>query len=176
MTINEFLEKNYKGIIIMSNKICKSSSESEDVAHYCIQEFMEHKDAESLIEKGEAMKFLSGMIHRSFHSSTSRYHTIYRQKGRVYTRSMPIDTESDNYDYETDYIIEAIEGILEDMQADNIELWYRSTLFRMYLKEPNFSEIERQTGIPRTSISLAVKECKKYIKKTLNDRGIDYSY
>ena len=174
--INKFLEDNYNNIITMSKKICKSSPESEDVAHYCIQEFLEHKNAEALIQRNEAMKFLSGMIHRSFHSSTSRYHTLYRQKGRVHTRSMPIERENEEYDYETDYIIEAIQGVLEEMQADNIELWYRSTLFRMWLKEPNFSEIERQTGIPRTSISQAVRECKKYIKKTLNDRGIDYSY
>ena len=170
--INKFITDNYDSIILMSKKICKGSSESEDVAHYCLSQFLEHSDAEGLIQRNEAMKFLSGMMHRSFHSSTSQYHTLYRQKGRVHTRNMPIERESDEYDFETDYTVEAIQGVLEDMQAENIETWYRSTLFRMWLREPNFSEIERQTGIPRTSISQAVRECQKYIKKTLNDRGI----
>lgn len=171
--INGFITDNYDNIIQMSKKICKSSSESEEVAHYCISEFLEHPKAIELIERGEAMKFLSGMIHRSFHSSTSQYHTIYRQKGRVHPKSMSEEHEDDPYDLDLDLTIEAIEGILEDMQADNIELWYRSTLFRMYLREGNYSEIERRTGIPRTSISQAVRECKKYIKKTLHERGIN---
>ena len=175
--INSFFDTHYDQIILMAKKICKSHPEYMDVAHYVISEFIVHKNAKELIERNEAMKFMSGMIHRSFYSSTSPYHTVYRQKGRVHTRDLPIETVSDSeYDYDTDLVLEAIEGVLEDMQSDNIELWYRSTLFRMWLNVQNYSEIERQTGIPRTSISQAETECKKYIKKTLNDRGIDYTY
>ena len=176
--VNKFLSDNYNEIVTMAKKICKSHPESEEVAHYVISEFIEHKRAEELIEKGQAFKFMSGMIHRSFHSSTSPYHTIYRQKNRVHGNGFNDNhkQETEEYDYDTDLVLEAIEGILEDMQADNIEAWYRSTLFRMWLVEPNFSEISRQTGIPRTSISQAVEECKKYIRKTLHDRGIDYNY
>ena len=175
--MDKFFSDNYNDIINMAKKICKSSKESEEVAHYVISEFIEHPRAEELVQKGEAMRFMSGMIHRSFHSSTSRYHTIYREKNRVHSLKTNFDqSDDDPYDLHTDLVLEAIEGVLEDMQADNIEAWYRSTLFRMWLQEPNFSEISRQTGIPRTSISQAVEECKKYIKKTLNDRGIDYDY
>ena len=174
--MNEFFEKNYKAIIDMARKICKGSDESEEVAHYAMSEFLEHPDAEALIERGEAMKFMSGMIHRSFHSSTSRYHTIYRQKGKVHTKSTPIEREDEEYDYDVDLVLEAIEGILEDMQGDNIDTWYRSTLFRMWLREPNYSEIHRQTGIPRTSISQGVEEAKQYIKRKLSENNIDYEF
>lgn len=160
----------------MSKRICKGHSESEEVAHYVISEFLEHKSALRLIEDGEAMKFMSGMIHRSFHSSTSRYHTIYRQKGRVHTQGSPIDREDTQYDYDTDYIIEAIEGILEEMQAENIELWYCATLFKMWLKTQNYSEIHRKTDIPRTSVSQAVDDAKQYIRATLKQRGINYDF
>ena len=139
-----------------------------------ISEFLEHHSAERLVEDGEAMKFMSGMIHRSFHSSTSRYHTVYRQKGRMHTISKPIDDEVEEYDYDTDYTIEAIEGILEEMQAEGIELWYRATLFRMWIETSNYSEISRKTGIPRTSISQAVEEAREFIKQTLKDRGVHY--
>lgn len=173
--MNEFFEQNYQAIIDMAYKICKTP-EAEEVAHYVISEFLEHKDAEALIQRGEAMKFISGMIHRSFHSSTSRYHTVYRQKGRVHTKNTPIESEDIDYNYEIDEVLEAIEGILEDMQADNIDTWYRSTLFRMWLREPNFSEIHRQTGIPRTSISQGVEECKQYIRQKLSENNIDYEF
>ena len=163
--------------MLMSKKITKSSLESEDVAHYCITEFAHRVDAQALIDRGEGMKFLSGMIWRSFHSSTSPYHTIYRQKGRVFginEHTQIEDIESDEYDYDKDIAIEAIQGILEDMKGGTIELWYRSTLFEMWCKQSNYSELSRQTGIPRTSISFAVEEARKYIQKQLQINNITY--
>lgn len=182
-TLDIFLSNFYSEIVLMSKRICKGSHEHEDVAHYVISKFIEHKRAEELIKKGEAMKFLSGMVHLSFHSSTSPYHTLYRQKGRIHEL---YDTNQEqhyntvwneydnNYDYETDMAIEAIQGILEEMQAEGVEQWYRSILFGMWIDNQNYSELERQTKIPRTSISQAVQECKEYIKQELKNRNIDY--
>lgn len=174
--MNNFLETNYDAIITMARKICRSSPESEEVAHFAISEFIEHERGQELVDSGRAMNFLSGIIHRSFHSSTSKYHTVYRQKGRMHGfpdwyESPEADSE---YDYEKDIAIEAIQGVLEDMKAESIELWFRSTLFEMYLKEPNYSELARQTQIPRTSISKAVDEARDYIKQVLNNNNINY--
>ena len=160
----------------MSKRICKGSLEHEDVAHHVITSFMEHKRAEELIAKNEAMKFMSGMIHLSFYSSTSPYHTLYRQKGRMHslypeTAEAQIDIE---YNYERDMLTEAIQGILEEMQSEGVEQWYRSMLFGMWIDNQNFSELERKTGIPRSSISQAVQECKQYIRQELKNRNIEY--
>ena len=160
----------------MARKICRSSPESEEVAHFAISEFIEHERGQELVDSGRAMNFLSGIIHRSFHSSTSKYHTIYRQKGRMHSLPESHDNRQDTdiYDFELDVATEAIQGILEDMKAESIELWFRSTLFEMYIKEPNYSELARQTQIPRTSISKAVEEAKAYIKQTLSNNNIDF--
>ena len=160
----------------MSKKICRSSQESEEVAHFAIAEFMEHERAQELVDAGRAMNFLSGIIHRSFHSSTSKYHTIYRQKGRMHGLPQSHDNIQDDniYDWEQDIATEAIQGILEDMKADTIELWFRAVLFEMWIKEPNFSELSRQTKIPRTSIAKAVEEAKTYIQLTLQNNNIFY--
>ena len=56
---------------------------------------------------------------------------------------------------------------MEDMEADTVEQWFRVVLFKMWIKTSNYSELERITGIPRTSISQAVKECKEYIKNRI---------
>ncbi len=181
-TLNKFLSDNYQDIVLMSKKICRSSIESEEVAHFAIAEFMEHERATELIESGRGMNFLSGIIHRSFHSSTSRYHTIYRQKNRMHTLELNEPTIrryertliADEYNYEQDNATEAIQGILDDMQADTIELWFRATLFRMHIKEPNYSELSRQTKIPRTSIAKAIQEAKHYIKQQLKNNNINY--
>ena len=174
--MNNFLTESYDAIITMARKICRSSPESEEVAHFAISEFIEHERGQELVDSGRAMNFLSGIIHRSFHSSTSKYHTIYRQKGRMHSLPETYDNRQDTdiYDFELDVATEAIQGILEDMKAESIELWFRSTLFEMYIKEPNYSELARQTQIPRTSISKAVEEAKTYIKQTLSNNNIDF--
>ena len=102
----------------MSQRICKGSPESEEVAHYVISKFLEHKRAEELVNEGKAMVFMSGMIHRSFHSSTSPYHTLYRQKGRVhgFAEGTQLEQEETVYDADRDLVIEAIQGILEEMR------------------------------------------------------------
>jgi len=173
--LNNFLTNNYEDIILMSKKICRGSIESEDVAHFAIEEFMTHERGQELVDTGRAMNFLSGIIHRSFHSSTSKYHTVYRQKGRMHELPVGYDEEAatELYDYELDITIESIQGVLEDMKADCIELWFRAVLFEMYVKEPNYSELSRQTGIPRTSISKAVDEAKAYIKHIIKNNNIN---
>lgn len=166
---NKFIEDNYKEIILMAKKIVKNE-DAEEVAHYVIEQFLYNPKAKGLIERKEALKYFSGMIHLSYHSSTSPYHKLYRQSGKVYglrpgwEKKVPIEEE---YDEELDKTIDMIETLLQEMEADNIDRWYKSVLFRMYIDCPNYSELERRTGIPRTSISFAVKECREYIKNKL---------
>ena len=160
----------------MAKRVCKGSHEAEDVAHYVIESFINNKKAEGLIERGEAMKFMSGMMHLSFYSSTSPYHRIFRQKGRMKelypeTAEMLVDEE---YDTQGDMALEAVQGMLEEMLAEGVEQWFRATLFQMWTIQPNYSELARKTGIPRTSISQAVNECITYIKEELKERGIYY--
>ena len=160
----------------MSQRICKCDTDtSSELAHYALEQFLVHARAEELIDKGQAMLFLSGIIHRSYHSTTSPYHKLYREGGRVYPLydKTADNLEDEEYDSETDLTIEAIQGILEDMEADTIEQWFRAKLFKMWLDEPNYSELSRITRIPRTSISQAVNECKEYIRKTIDNYGIN---
>ena len=162
--------------MLMSKKICKSHQEWEEVGHFSIEKFMLHERAEELIESNRAMNFLSGIIHRSFHSSTSQYHTEIRQKGRVhgFSSNTHLEHEDIEYDYEQDNVTEAIQVILEEMVAENIHQWFNSVLFQMWVKNSNYSDLARETGIPRTSISTAVNQARKFIKEELKKRNINY--
>ena len=176
--INKFIESKYEDIMLMSKKICKSHHEWEEVGHFSIEKFMLHERAEELIQSNRAMNFLSGIIHRSFHSSTSQYHTEARQKGRVhgFNSNYHLEQPDIEYDHEQDNVTEHIQVILEEMVAESNAQWFRSVLFQMWVDNPNFSELSRETGIPRTSISTAVSEAKEFIQLTLNNRNIDYEY
>ena len=81
--------------------------------------------------------------------------------------------QAEEYNYEMDRQVTAIEGILEEMLIDSdVELWYQAKLFKMWMENQNYSDLARETGIPRTSISQAVNQCKDYIREQLNKRDI----
>ena len=172
----------------MSKKICKSNQEWEDVAHFCILKFTEHERAQELIAMNQAMKFISGMIHRSFWSQTSEYYKVYKQKGKMVNNGWDkpenafIDSiQLEEYDYdadESDRLI-AIEGALEDMKHGSLDagnrdskLYYMADLFEVWYKGENYSEIERRLGIPRTSVAFAVKEAIEYLKEQMKINNI----
>jgi hypothetical protein len=173
--LENFLTTRYYDIVTMASKICKGSPEHEDVAHYVILEFVEHPRAEEFITSKKAMNFLSGMIHLSFHSSTSPYHTLYRQKGRVHPQADPIEVEDILYNHDIDMATEAVLGILEEMKISGDQnIWYMAVLFDMWMLDPNYSNLSRQTRIPRTSISQAVQQCAEYVKQELKNRNLNY--
>ena len=202
--MDRFFTTHYKQIVKMTEKITQSP-EYEEIAHYIMEQFMEHPRRDELIKKGQAMKFMSGMIWRNWNSSTSPYFKLYRQNRKIFpydpnhfldSSQSRDDHEGDfdqlenhnmsggdtlrtrlqqdmpeDYDIEKDLKLSAIEGILEDMQAEGIHTWYIATLFQMWVDVPNFSELSRQTLIPRTSIAAAVEEAKQYIRKRLEENG-----
>lgn len=162
--------------MLMSKKICRSHPEWEEVGHYSIEKFMLHERAVELIETNRAMNFLSGIIHRSFHSSTSQYHTEIRQKGRVhgFNSNTHLEQVDIDYDFHQDSVVDSIQTILEEMLVENKDQWFRAMCFQLHTETPNYSQVSRNTGVPRTSISNAVQEAKQYIKQELKNRGINY--
>lgn len=173
--INNFFTNNYEDIQLMAKKVCKSHHEWEEVCSYSVLKFMEHERCQELIEAGRAMNFLSGIMHRSFYSSTSSYHYDIRQKGVMY--SLPPSTQLEqpdiSYNLEEDNVLDVIKTILEEMISESKETWFIAVLFGMWIDTPNFSKIARETGVPRTSVSRAVGDAKVYIKKELKLRGYD---
>ena len=177
--MNKFIEHNYEAIRRMAGNISKSRQDKDELCHYALEKFLVHARAEELVEKGQAMLFLSGIMYRSYNSTTSPYYKLYKQKGRIHelydsTYEKMCKTLGDvEYDVEQDMLIESIQGIMEDMESDTIEQWFRVKLFKMWLDEPNYSELSRITQIPRTSISQAVNECKDYIKTRIENGNSD---
>ena len=208
-TLDNYIRKEYKNIVHLARKVSRTSDRNvyEELAHHALESFVKHKRAEELIEKKQAMLFLSGIMYRNYHSSTSPWHKLYRyagkevelktgtgylanvaptdwverddmgtywQESKEHLRSvwdsaydLPYDEDPDGL--ERDMLIESIQGIMEDMESDTVEQWFRVVLFKMWLEQPNYSELERITHIPRTSISQAVNECKEYIKKRIEN-------
>ena len=187
-----WIDANYANIVQWAKNMTKSDELSEDLAHYAIETFMTHKRYEEILDKdkldpdyGHCRGFILAIMRNSWYGKKSEFSRTYKlHRADIGHRKRNL-TEEDfaakieqqpkhEYDREKDFIIEAIEGILEEMTIDTKDLWYKAKLFKLYLQTPNFSKISRDTGIPRTSISNAVEEAKEYIKQELKNRGFNY--
>jgi hypothetical protein len=187
-----WIEQNYSKIVQWAKNMTKNDQLYEELAHYAIEQFITHKRYEEIMQKhinepdfGHCRGFILAIMRNSWYGKKSeftRYHKAHRadighrKRNVTPTKFNELLEEQlhTDYDFSTDYVIEAIDGILEEMSIDTKDLWYQAKLFQMWLENPNFSALSRQTDIPRTSISNAVQEAKEYIKKELKNRGIDY--
>lgn len=170
LKINNWLNSNYQEIVNITKKITQNK-EYRDIAHYIIIEFIDNKRAMELIDKNEALKYITGMVYNSYHSKTSPW-ARSNPKNLVYNE--PLEIIEDEYDYETDILIEQIKTILEEKQTD-IVIWYELTLLKMWIENPNYSYLAKQLNIPRTTISNSVKGAKEYIKNKIKDNGTDFN-
>ena len=160
--INLWLENNYDEIVLMTKKITKNK-EYRDIAHYMIENFIKNKMAETLIDNNEALKYISGMIYRTYFSSTSPWALSNKLFNELNNNIEIID---DEYDYKQDFLIEQIENMLNEKQTD-VALWFNITLLKMWIETPNYTFLSKQLAIPRTTISRAVNEARKHIKNKI---------
>ena len=187
-----WINDNYENILQWADNITKGDELANDLAHYSIETFMTHKRYQEILDKdaqdpsfGHCRGFILAIMRNSWYGKKSEFSRTYKlhradighRKRVVSDEEFAARIESQpqhQYNYEKDFVIEAIEGILEEMAIDTKDLWYKGKLFKLWIQTPNFSKLARETGIPRTSISNAVEEAKEYIKQELKNRGIDY--
>lgn len=162
--VNKFLEKNYDEIMLMAKKIVKTR-EYKEVAHEAIADFIVNKKCEQLVKSGEALKYLSGVIHLSYYSTTSPYYKKFKLFKTVEYNDIT-SSENDTYDLEKDKMLDKIEQIIKDKTID-IDIWFNLTILKIYSENRNYSLLSRQTKIPRAAITNAVKEAIQYIKTKL---------
>ena len=191
---HSWIQENYSNIVQWAANICKGDDLQDELAHYAIEQFMTNPRYEEIMERhtrhpehGHPRAFILSIMRNAWFGAKSeftRYHKAHRAD--IGKRKRNIDEDKFNnlleqrneyeYDHSKDRVIEAIVGILEEMSIDNKKLWYNAKLFQMYMENPNFSALSRETGIPRTSISNAIEETKDYIKQELKNRNIDYEF
>lgn len=173
-----------------AKNIAKGDQLYEELGHYAIEQFMTHKRYDEICQRdrsepayGHCRGFILAIMRNSWFGAKSEFSRIHkahradighRKRDITETKfNTLLEREAEDYDYEGDRLIEAIEGLLEEMDLDHHgKLWFNARLFQMYLECPNFSELSRRTDIPRTSISNAVDEAREYILEELKIRKI----
>lgn len=191
--MSDWITYNYDNIIQWSRNICKNDQLYDELAHYAIEKFITHKRYKEICDReaqepneGHSRAFLISIMRNSWFGKKSefrRVHALHRcdltHKKKIVEDQVIEDIINESnfeYDYEKDFVLEAIEGIIEEMEIDVDKLWYIARLFKMYINNSNYSALARETEIPRTSISNAVEEAKVYIREELKKRNIDYDF
>ena len=190
--MSKWIEDNYENIVQWSKNITKSDELSQDLAHYSIETFLTHKKYKEITDKdlldpdfGHCRGFILAIMRNSWFGTKSeftRYYKVHRadighRKRNLTDEKFAEKLESREvyeYNHEKDFMIEAIEGILEEMSIDTKIQWFNAKIFKLWLTTPNYSKISRETDIPRTTISNAVEAAKVYIREELKKRNINY--
>ena len=190
MSKHQWLDKNYDNIVQWAKNICKNDELAFELAHYSIEKFITHKRYEEITNRHEAEPkhghcrgFILAIMRNSWIGAKSEFSRIHKaHRADIGNRKREVKDEKfdqlyneiadEEYDHDKDRLIEAIEGLLEEMTLDHDKLWYSGKLFLMYLEDSNYSSLSRKTDIPRTSISNAVNEAREYIINELNIRKI----
>jgi len=191
MRQEDWVTQNYNNIIQWSRNMCKNDALTEELAHYSIEKLLTNKRYQEILanhnrnpEDGHLRGFILAIMRNSWYGSKSEFRRVNaNHRADIGSRKRVVsddkwerlteEIQTEDYDHETDFLVEAIEGLMEEMELElESGLWYRVRLLKMWLDTPNFSELARITDIPRTSISKAVDEAKVYIIEELKIRKI----
>jgi RNA polymerase sigma factor (sigma-70 family) len=167
LKLNEYITVNYDTLYQAAKNITKGHQLTEDLFQHCIEVLLTDKDGEkiqSLIDKDQLHYYFTAILIRNYHSSTSRFHYIYR-KGS--------DMISDKDVYEVDVPEEEFDALREakinfiEKQIEHLD-WYDKQLVKLYFYENlSYRKIAELTKIPKTSIYNGITSIKNKIKNKL---------
>jgi DNA-directed RNA polymerase specialized sigma24 family protein len=152
MTPQEYIDKNYYLLKNEFRNIVGTDSDTnfEDFYHDCLLIFLEHPKAVQVVEDNVAKFFLIRIGLNNWRSKTSPFHKKYRLPFEELTPQLVPQVEE--YDIEEDVMIDVVLMSLDDMY-NNEQTRYKAIIIILYHSlGNNYSEVERQFEIPRTTV------------------------
>ena len=133
----DWITQNYDNIRQWSRNISKNDPLYEELCHYAIEQLLTHKRYNEILAKhnadpdyGHLRGFLLAIMRNSWwgkKSAFSRLHKAHRadigHRKRVVTDDhfAKLTNKPDvEYDYEIDFLVESIEGLLEEMELSGV--------------------------------------------------------
>jgi hypothetical protein len=165
--MDRFVNENYTHLLSIATKIITRNGSREDpyeLLNYSLLQLLEHKNSQSIVESGFGVFWLVRVMTNSVFSNTSEFSRLYR----TCYDELNKDIQDEVVDkQEEEDLLNDLENILSKIEANKIEGWYVANIFKLYIENPNYNHISRETGIPRKSITNAVKVCRALILQEL---------
>jgi hypothetical protein len=175
MTSNEWVVENLSDIKKWATGITRKHRLTKELISYAIEAFLLREDTNEITNSGGARFFIVRIMLNSWRSGGSEFWRLYRREDQNQEINAEI-TEwepSPEYDPEPDIQFDRATQVLTELKGSkNPYLVYIALIFEQYVQIPNYSKLANITGIPRTSIAHAVKECRQIIIDNLDEDPI----
>ena len=161
MDVNDFFKDTYNDLLEAAKRITKGHDLAQELLHYSIEEFLNKKNSQDLVQSGAARFYLVRVMMNQWNSSTSYFYKEFKKPSVSISKELE-DLADDEDDDDLSQMYIKASKILGDLP------WYDNLLFKTYVEEGHTkSSLSRATGIPRTSISLSINRIIKHVKKNL---------
>jgi hypothetical protein len=160
------VNENYEHLLSVSKKIISKNGTNEnpyDFLNYSLLQLLEHNNKQGIIESGFGVFWLIRVMSNSVFSKTSAFR---REVGLIGDPLVDVEYIDDN-ETSQELLYEEIDSVLKVIEGKGIEGWYVVNMFKIYADNKNYNKISRETGIPRKSITNAVKTCRDLILQEL---------
>jgi len=157
MTVNETIEFEYPELIKAAKKISGGHQLHMDLLHYAIEELYNKPNMVDIVNSGGLRFYLVRIMMTQWRSRTGPF---FKQFGDHYNKELHdniMEPEEENH-----LDTKKVHGLLAELS------WYDKMLFETFMEgNHTYSSLSRETGIPRTSISLTINRVRDYIKSNL---------
>lgn len=157
VTIDQFMKENYGELLTAASRISNNSDLSEELLHFCLEEFLKKKDCLAIVDSGGGRFYIVRILLNQWRSTTSEFFHTYRKHN---------DEITEEY---ADEVYEEDPAFMERADAVRAELarlpWYDQKLFETFVSENHtVSSLARATQIPRTSVSLTINRIRRHVR------------
>jgi len=168
LDLEKYITVNYDILYQAAKNITKGGSLTDDLFQHCIEVLLVDKDIEkiqSLIDKNQLHYYFTAILIRNYHSSTSRFHYIYRKGSDMISDKdvYQVDIPEEEFDALKEAKISFIEEEIKKLD------WYSREMVKLYFYEGlSFRKISELTNIPKTSCWNTIQDIKNKINNTKN--------
>ena len=164
MTVNDWTNQNYTKLLASARNISYNNELSHELLHYSLEQLLIKPNVLEIVNSGGAEFYMVRIMLNQWRSTTSPFYRIYRKD--------QCQIELDSYLSKNDVADESepeVEDRTEEIKSELRNLsWYDRKLFELYSEENyTISGLARETGIPRTSLSLSINRVRKHLKEKL---------
>ena len=157
VTIDQFMRENYGELLIAATRISNNSDLSEELLHFCLEEFLRKKDCLTIVASGGGRFYIVRIIMNQWRSTTSEFFHTYRKHNDEIT-----DEYADEIYEEDPEFMERADRVREELAKLP---WYDRKLFETFVSENHtVSSLARATQIPRTSVSLTINRIRRHVR------------
>lgn len=146
-TLNNYINENYYILKKKLRNIAKGADNStyEDLYHHSLEILLGHQRTQEALENNQIQFFLARIMLNQWRTNRSDFR---RFDVKHTTLDSEIQTINENYDTESDYLIEIILDSLDKMlEMSDLDKSRAMIIIYYYSSNCNFNEVERRYGI-----------------------------